>query len=162
MVLPIDTDILRMKIQKDIEARHRLEMDQKQAEVERLSENYYESKRQLDILRTQHENLKYENEKELSDLKERNKQELNDLILENQTLQTKCDDRRDRELVRQLRRELDENKRRANDLLSEAADLRKERDQLKLEKNELIISHARETEEERNQKRLLLSDLDKA
>lgn len=83
MVLPIDTDILRMKIQKDIEARHRLEMDQKQAEVERLSENYYESKRQLDILRTQHENLKYENEKELGDIKERNKQELNDLILEN-------------------------------------------------------------------------------
>ncbi len=30
MSLPIDTDIMRMKIQKDIEARHRVELDQKQ------------------------------------------------------------------------------------------------------------------------------------
>lgn len=27
MQLPIDTDILRMKIQKDIERRHRIELD---------------------------------------------------------------------------------------------------------------------------------------
>ena len=27
MTLPIDTDILRMKIQKDIEGRHRIEME---------------------------------------------------------------------------------------------------------------------------------------
>eukprot|EP00352_Strombidinopsis_acuminata_P001062 CAMPEP_0176342562 /NCGR_PEP_ID=MMETSP0126-20121128/3259_1 /TAXON_ID=141414 ORGANISM="Strombidinopsis acuminatum, Strain SPMC142" /NCGR_SAMPLE_ID=MMETSP0126 /ASSEMBLY_ACC=CAM_ASM_000229 /LENGTH=49 /DNA_ID=CAMNT_0017688017 /DNA_START=302 /DNA_END=451 /DNA_ORIENTATION=- len=43
--LPIDTDIMRMKLQKDIEARHRVELDQKQQEIERLSENYYEAKR---------------------------------------------------------------------------------------------------------------------
>jgi hypothetical protein len=29
MSLPIDTDIMRMKIQKDIEARHRVEIDHK-------------------------------------------------------------------------------------------------------------------------------------
>ena len=40
--LPLDTDILRMKIQKDIESRHRLELDSKQQEIERLSEHYYE------------------------------------------------------------------------------------------------------------------------
>ena len=28
MTLPIDTDILRMKIQKDMEQRHRIEIDQ--------------------------------------------------------------------------------------------------------------------------------------
>ena len=27
MTLPIDTDIMRLKIQKDIEARHRVEID---------------------------------------------------------------------------------------------------------------------------------------
>lgn len=45
MQLPIDTDILRMKIQKDIEGRHRIELDQRQAEVDRLSDQYYEAKR---------------------------------------------------------------------------------------------------------------------
>ena len=36
--LPIDTDILRMKIQKDLEARHRIDLEQKQNENERLSD----------------------------------------------------------------------------------------------------------------------------
>lgn len=45
MQLPIDTDILRMKIQKDIESRTRVELDAKQQEIERLSEHFYEAKR---------------------------------------------------------------------------------------------------------------------
>lgn len=52
MVLPVDTDILRMKIQKDIEQRHRAEMETKHAEIERLSEQFYDAKRQLDISKT--------------------------------------------------------------------------------------------------------------
>lgn len=53
MTLPIDTDIMRMKIQKDIEGRHRVEMEQKQHELERFGEQFYETKRQLDIVKTQ-------------------------------------------------------------------------------------------------------------
>ena len=45
MALPIDSDILRMKLQKDLESRHRIELDQKQQENDRLSEQYYEMKR---------------------------------------------------------------------------------------------------------------------
>ncbi len=108
------------------------------------------------------ENLKYEFEKESNDLKERQKQEVHELMIENQTLQTKVDDRRDRELVRQLRRELDDHKRRNTDLLTEVNDLRRERDNLKLEKNELFVSHAKDLAEARNQKRALHSAVDKS
>jgi len=58
-------------------------------------------------------------------------------MLENQALQSRADDKRDRELIRQLRRDLDENKRRITELLTEASDLRRERDFSKMEKNEL-------------------------
>lgn len=58
--LPVDTDILRMKIQKDLEARHRIDLEQKVNENERLADQFYETKRQLDILRTQFEAAKYE------------------------------------------------------------------------------------------------------
>ena len=51
MTLPIDTDIMRMKIYKDIEGRHRIELDAKQHEVDRLGEQYYEVKRQLDVIK---------------------------------------------------------------------------------------------------------------
>ena len=45
MVLPIDTDILRMRIQKDIEGRYRLELETKMLELERMTEAFYECKR---------------------------------------------------------------------------------------------------------------------
>jgi len=86
---------------------------------------------------------------------------MQDLIIENQTLTTKLDDKRDREVIRQLRRDLDDYKRRSNDLLSETSELRKERDQVKVEKNDMMISHARELEDERNAKRVNLTEIDK-
>jgi len=69
--LPVDTDILRLKISKDLESRHRADIEQKIHENERLSDQYYEGKRQLDILRTQYENFKYESAKDLQDAKDR-------------------------------------------------------------------------------------------
>ena len=68
--------------------------------MDRHSENFYEAKRQLDITKTQLENQRHDAEKEVRDLKETTKREVNDLMVENQTLQTKADDRRDRELIR--------------------------------------------------------------
>jgi hypothetical protein len=45
MVLPIDTDILRMRVTKDIEARFRLELESKTLELEKAMDSYYECKR---------------------------------------------------------------------------------------------------------------------
>ena len=80
--------------------------------------------------------MKSEGERELRDTKERHRQELQELTLENQALLSKAEDRRDRDLVRQLRRELDDSKRRCTELTSEATELRRERDALKLERSE--------------------------
>lgn len=136
LTLPVDTDILRMKIQKDLEARHRVDLEQKVGENERLLDQYYEAKRQLDIVRTQFDQSKYEHEKELQDAKDKMKQEIQELMMENQALQARCDDRRDRELIKQLRRDLDEAKRRAHDATQEMNQLRRERDSLKVDKND--------------------------
>ena len=83
MTLPIDTDIMRMKIQKDMESRHKVELDLKQQEINRLSDSYYEAKRQLDVVKTQVETLKFDNEKELGDTRDRHKQEIHEMMLEN-------------------------------------------------------------------------------
>ena len=42
MALPVDTDILRMKLAKDMEGRHRLEVETKQQECDRLADQFYE------------------------------------------------------------------------------------------------------------------------
>lgn len=86
MTLPIDTDIMRMKIQKDIEGRHRVEIEQKQHELERIGEQFYEAKRQLEIVKTQLETQRHEYEKDVTDMKERSRKEVSDLLIENQAL----------------------------------------------------------------------------
>jgi hypothetical protein len=53
MTLPIDTDIMRMKLQKDLEARHRVELEGKQQELDRLSDQVFETKRVNEVLRVQ-------------------------------------------------------------------------------------------------------------
>lgn len=63
MVLPIDTDIIRMRVQKDMEGRFRMELETKHLEMERMTEAYYECKRQMDIYKTTLENNRYESEK---------------------------------------------------------------------------------------------------
>lgn len=154
LALPVDTDILRMKIAKDVEARHRLELETRQGELDRVADQFYEAKRHNEIFKAQIESLKSESEKEMRDLKDKHRQELNELTLENQALLARAEDRRDRDLIRQLRRDIDEHKRRCTDLLGECSDLRKERDLLKLERGELLVKHQRDQEELKNEKRL--------
>ena len=63
MVLPVDTDILRMRLQKDIEAKFRFELESRSQELERTSDALFEAKRQLDIVKTALEGTRYENDK---------------------------------------------------------------------------------------------------
>lgn len=150
MVLPIDSDILRMRIQKDLESRFRIELETRALELERMTDAYYETKRHMEIYKTSLDNYKYESEKVIQDLREKNKSELNELYEENSALQLKLEDQRDRETIRQNRRDLEEYKKRASDFSIEMNELRKERDSLKLERNDLIIKQAKEVEDERN------------
>lgn len=60
-----------------------------------------------------------------------------------------------------MRRDIDDLKRRLCESQQEALDLRKERDQFKIDKNELLIRNAKEVEEERNQRRVLQTENDK-
>ncbi len=54
--------------------------------MELLSEHYYESKRQLEILKTQIESQRLDNEREVRDVKEKSRREISDMIIENQAL----------------------------------------------------------------------------
>lgn len=100
MVLPVDTDILRMRVQKDVEAKYRIELETRGMELEKMTEAYYESKRQMEIYRTSLENQKYESEKIIQELKEKHKNELSEIYEENHSLQLRVEEQRDRDTVR--------------------------------------------------------------
>ena len=104
---------------------------------------------------------RHEFEKEIAEVKEKARKESSELLIENQALQAKADDKKDRELIRQLRRDLDTHKRKESELLSEATDLRRERDSIKLEKNEMFVQFTKDLEEERSLKRSTQSELER-
>ena len=62
-------------------------------------------------------------------------------MMENQALTSKADDRRDRDLIKQLRRDLDEARRKSQDVVQELNEMRRERDTLKLDRNDQFLSH---------------------
>lgn len=116
----------------------------------------------MELTKTELENLKVEHEKVLGDIKRRNKEEIDELVSDNHALQLRIEDTyKDKEVTRGLRREIDDIKRRLCEAQQEALDLRKERDQLKIDKNELIIKNAKDVEEERNHRRVFQSENDK-
>jgi|TARA_B110000285_G_C15088646_1_gene597713 hypothetical protein len=63
MALPIDQDILRMRIQKDLEAKYRFDLDSKSMELDKISESYFETKRHYELTKTNLESCKIEFEK---------------------------------------------------------------------------------------------------
>ena len=71
MQLPVDQDILRMRIQKDLESKYRFELDAKTMELDKVSENYFESKRMAEMHKANVEALKIEHEKVTNDTKKR-------------------------------------------------------------------------------------------
>jgi len=161
MVLPVDTDILRMRIQKDLEARYRTEIETRNLELERMTDTYYECKRHMEIYKTSLENFKYETEKIRTEIEEKRKLEVNELIQHNHDLQLRLSETRDKDQVRQVRRDLDEYKKRYSDASHEFNEQRKESESLKLERNDQIIKHAKEMEEETNERRVLNTENEK-
>ena len=83
MSLPVDQDILRMRIQKDLENKYRFDLDSKQLELEKVSENYFENKRTTELLKTQVESLKLEYDKVITDIKKRHQEEINEIVQDN-------------------------------------------------------------------------------
>lgn len=63
MVMPVDTDILRMRIQKDLESRYRIEIETRNLELDKMTDAYYECKRHMELYKGSLENLKYETDK---------------------------------------------------------------------------------------------------
>ena len=94
-------------------------------------------------------------------MKDKAKKESSELLIENQALQAKADDKKDRELIRQLRRDLDTHKRKEAELHTEATELRRERDSIKTEKNEMFVQFTKDLEEERSAKRQIQSELER-
>lgn len=159
-VEPMDMDIFRLKAKKEFENSHAMEMQERQNIIDQIKQERDELKRNLEFLNTKHDNLKFDSQRDLESSKLKFKEELQMLIKENQNLQSQLQLNKDRENLRQCRRDLEDAKRRMEEYQKECIELRKLKDATKDQMNDLVIQHNREIEAERSRKREAIATCD--
>ena len=161
MIPPIDSELLRVKLVNEIEGPMRVAIENKQEEVNRLNEQYYEITRKHDLLQLEFNTYKTDIEKEIRDTKDRHSKEVNQYFAELQELQTRIDDPSDKETIRALKKDREELRVRLEKLHEEVEEVRKSREQVRQEKNEVEIKLNKDVEEEHNKYRTLNIQKDK-
>lgn len=136
-------------------------MEEKSILLNQAKQERDEFKRLLEIMNTKYDNLKFESQREIESSKLKYREELQGIMKENQKLLSQIELSKDRDLLRQARRDLEEAKRRMEEYQKECTELRKERDSIKDEKNDIIITHNRDIEYERSRKREAIAENDK-
>ncbi|CAD8080746.1 unnamed protein product [Paramecium primaurelia] len=156
-----DQDMIRIKLLNELEIPHRQQLDVKQNEIEKLNEVIYQLKRNLDLEIAKVETIKLEYTKEQKLIQDRFKLDMSDLQHQIEELTKIIEDSKDKDVIRRLRKDLDEYKLKYNNADTENQELRIERDKIREEKNEIMIKFARQIDQERNDKRQYKSDFDK-
>ena len=161
MIPPIDSEWLRVKLVNEIEGPMKIQLENKEDEIIRLQGTIYDLTRKLDLTQLQYNGLKSESEKELRDTKERYGSETTHLFSELKHLQEKLEDPVDKETIRVLKREREEQKLKTEKLYEELDDVKKRLEFVKTEKNELKSRYFKEIEEEKNRTRVVSIEKDR-
>ena len=77
------------------------------------------------------------------------------------TLSDRIDDSKDKEIIRKIRKDLEEQKTRAQLKEQEADELRVQRDKLREEKNDNLMKYSKQLDYERNEKRVYKSECER-
>ena len=152
-LLPTDTDMLRAKIAREIEAPLKQKIEALMQEIDQLETEMSETRRANALLKSEIESKDADYSRQFNDLKQKHQGQSADLMGELELMHEKLDDTRDKEIIRTMKREVEEYKRKSLDALKETADVRKQRDELKLEKSSIAIEHSKQLEQVRTNER---------
>lgn len=87
----IDPEVQRVKIKKEVQAIFNSELNAKQYQIERLSEQLHDNKRKYETLQITFDWFKEDKEKDIATLREKHKTDMNEMIMEMQNLQHKLE-----------------------------------------------------------------------
>lgn len=150
LVPHMDNELLRIKLVNEIEGPHKAQLDLKQSEIEKLSNDNFTLKRHIDNIKNEYENYKQSTNKEIQDLKINNKNETYSIYNEISLLHEKIDEQTDKETIRKIKREKDIIYAKYSELLKETENLRRENNTLRNERQDNLWKYTKEIEEIKN------------
>lgn len=156
-----DTDNLKNKITAEVELKFKHLCAQKDLEIDNLGDQMFDWKKKFELLNTEYETFKNDAIREIDMIKENHKSEIKEFIYKIQLLNDKCDSNVDKEAYRSMKQELETYRRNFNDLQTEVSNLRKEKELLLSDKNEIKINLLKELDSEKLKIKICTNDNEK-
>jgi chromosome segregation ATPase len=156
-----DAEILKHKLSAEFELKNKHLIQQREIEIENLNDQIFEWKRKFELLQTDYESFKNESIREIDLLKENHRTEVKEYLFKIQVLNEKCEKNNEKESMRSLKHELDSYRRNFSDLQSEITNLRKEKELILSEKNEIKITYLKELDQEKLKNKVVNNDNEK-
>ena len=156
-----DPQNMKTKIENEIDLKYRHILNQKQLELDNLSQTVSDIKRNYDLLQTEYETFKSDALKEQSAQRALHQNEISDLLHKIEIQNEKVINNIDKETFRELKNELDASRKHVNDLTNELDVLRNEKEKITIERNELKLTNISEIDKEKFNNKHLQSENEK-
>lgn len=155
-----DNDKLKQRITADVELKFKHSNNQKDSEIENLNDQIFQWKRKLDLINTEYETFKNDALREIDLIRDGHKTEIREYLYKIQLLNEK-NDSVDRESYKSMKSELESYRKQFNDFQTEITNLRKEKELIISERNEIRITLLKELDQEKLKSRMMHNDYEK-
>jgi chromosome segregation ATPase len=156
-----DPQNMKTKIENEIDLKYRHILNQKQLELDSLTQTVSDIKRNYDLLQTEYETFKSDALKEQSAQRALHQNEISDLLHKIEIQNEKVINNIDKETFRELKNELDASRKHVSDLTNELDVLRNEKEKITIERNELKLTNISEIDKEKFNNKHLQSENEK-
>jgi coiled-coil domain-containing protein 41 len=147
MAPPRDLDLLRMKIQEELEAPHQEKVARLERETAKYREMFYNIRREHELLRTEFEQFSVDQGKREESLHESHTVVINQLRFKISEAQAAKDDTAHIDEIRRLERQLNESQVRVNSMEAENEDLRRAKEAATVSRDQAHLKAGRENME---------------
>lgn len=154
----IDAETLKNKIQAECEISYREKLESKSLEIDTLSDQVFELKKREELALTEYETFKSEALKEIEHLKDAHKSEVRELLFKIQILSDKNENSYDRETFKELKNDIDLLRKQNSEYLNELNSLRREKEQLQLDRNDVKLSLMKELDSEKLRSKMISAE----
>jgi chromosome segregation ATPase len=149
---------LKNKVTSEIEIKYKTMLQNKDNEIDELSNTLSEEKRKYELLLSEYETYKMDMQRQYNSVKEIHDNEMKDLLNRLNSNNEKNSSNLDKDIFMNLKSELDNARHHINELETEVEKLRREKELLTIERNELKLNSMKDVDKEKFANKMLYTE----
>jgi chromosome segregation ATPase len=149
---------LKNKATSETEIKYKSIIQNKDNEIDELNNTISEEKRKYELLLSEYETYKMDMQRQYNSVKEIHQNEMNDLLSRLNANNEKQSSNLDKDIFLNLKSELDNARHHINELETEVEKLRREKETLTIERNELKLTNMKDVDKEKFANKMLYTE----